>query len=227
MGSKWAARDDAFVGRRICPDFAIRAIRTRGGGKLNALQTAAFGAAACDGVYTRNRAVASGYDVPDVCCHCGAEGDTVHHRVYCCPFTRSAVLSVVPDWLYREGGRASPSSRLWTTGLCPHPAENWPRPAEGFNGLVVGDLDGSEGLTDWDDATTGFGEFLYTDGSCDPGEVRGLSRAGCAAVQTDAEGSRTRAIYLPIPRHLPQSSQAGEYVGVAVARRRAARAPLT
>ncbi len=224
IGAKWSDGDAAFKDRRICPDFAVRAIATRGGGRLTALQTAAFSAAACDGVYTRHRAVANGYDVADVCCHCGAEGDTVHHRVYCCPFTRSAVLAVVPEWLYREGGRASPSSRFWTTGLCPHPADNWPLPAEGFHGLVVGDLNGSEGLVGWEDARTGFGGYLYTDGSCEHGAVRGLSRAGCSAVQTGADGSRTRAIYLPVPRHLPQSSQAGEYVGVAVARRKAARA---
>jgi hypothetical protein len=108
MGALWAGKDASLQGRRICPDLAMRAIATQGAGRLTALQTAAFRAAACDGVYTRRRAVENGYDVEDVCAKCGAEGDTVHHRVFVCPHSREAVLQAVPRWLYREGGRAPP-----------------------------------------------------------------------------------------------------------------------
>ncbi len=224
MGALWANRDASLQGKRVCPDLAMRAIASRGGGRLTALQTAAFRAAACDGVYTRRRAVENGYDVEDVCAKCGAVGDTVHHRVYACPCTRAAVLQVVPQWFYREGGRASPSSRFWSTGIFPHPADDWPRPAAGFEGVVIGSAAGEEGLPEWHDAERGFGGHLYSDGSCDHGVIRGLARAGCAVGQVDDSGERVRAIYLPIPRHLPQTSQSGEFVGVAVARRQAARA---
>ncbi len=223
MGALWAEDDPSLSGRRICPDLVAKAIRSSGGGQLSALQTAALRAAACDGIYTRSRAVANGYDIEDICGKCGMDGDTVHHRVYKCQHSRDAVLRVVPRWLYEEGGKALPSSRFWTTGLFPHPVDNWPLPAEGFNGIVVGATDEEEGLPGWDDPVTGFGHHLYSDGSGAHGVVRGLSRAGCAVSQVDDSGARIRAIYLPVPRHLPQTSQAGEFVGVAVARRKAAR----
>ncbi len=69
----------------------------------------------------------------------------------------------------------------------------------------------------------GFGGDLYSDGSCEHSPIRGLARAACASAEVDAEGKRRRAIYLPVPRHLPQTSQAGEHIGVAVSRRMAAR----
>ncbi len=223
IGAVWSQGDASLVGRRICPDLTTRAIASKCGGRLTALQTGALRAAACNGIYTRHRAHLDGYDIADVCTHCGAEGDTIHHRVYCCPYTRGAVLQQIPAWLYREGGRASPSSRFWTTSLFPHPADRWPRPAATFSGTVVGDTEGNTGLDGWEDEATGFGGYVYTDGSCSHSYIRGLSRAATAAAQVDDQGRRVRAIYLPVPRHLPQTSQAGEHVGVGVARRMSAR----
>ncbi len=219
----WAREDSLFADRSACPDIVMRAVATRGGGHLSAKEVGALRAAACNGIFTRQRARAEGYDIDDVCVHCGAEGDSVHHRTFCCPYTRCAVLQHVPMWLYREGARASPKSRFWSSAVFPHPADIWPRPMEDFNAVVVGDCEGSAGLDGWQDPQTGFGGHLYTDGSCHHHPIRGLARAGSSAVQVNNAGERIRAAYLPVPRHLPQTSQAGENVGVGVARRMAAR----
>ncbi len=224
VAARWAKKDPALEGRRVCADLAMRQIKTACGGKLNGLQLGAYRAAVCGGIYTRHRAVADGYEVDDECIHCGAKGDTVYHRVFNCPHTKAAVLEQVPRWLYEEAGRARPTDIFWSTSLFPHPADDWPRPAADFSGLIVGDEDGSSGLELWADPMEGFGGNVYSDGSCEHSPIRGLSRAAAAAVQVDEHGRRVRAIYLPVPRHLPQTSQAGEHVGVATARRTAARA---
>ncbi len=223
LGARWARDDPKFEGRRICPDVAIKVIRSAGNGRLSAQQLGAYRAAVCGGICTRHRAAASGYLVDDLCTHCGAEGDTVHHRVFCCPHTKAAVLELVPRWLYEEGGRASPKDGFWSTSLFPHPADDWPQPAADFSGVVLGDEGGSSGLDGWNDPVTGFGGDVYSDGSCHHSLIRGLSRAAASSVQVDASGARVRAIHLPIPRHLPQTSQAWEHVGVAVSRRMAVR----
>ncbi len=223
VANRWAKDDTEFDGRRVCADVAVRQIATACGGKLNGMQVGAYRAAVCGGIYTRHRAAADGYAVEDVCPQCGAEGDTVHHRVYCCPHTRAAVLDQVPRWLYEEGGRARPTDRFWNTSLFPHPADVWPQPARDFSGYTVGDEEGSNGSLHWWDAVDGFGDDIYTDGSCEHSPIRGLARAAAAAVQVDGDGRRIRAIFLPVPRHLPQTSQAGEYVAVGTARRMAAK----
>ncbi len=224
VGAVWAETDAEFAGRRICPDVAAKLIMSRCGGRLTAQESGAYRAAVCGGIYTRRRAFLGGYDVEDVCEQCGAEGDTIHHRVYLCPHTRAAVLGVVPRWLYEEGGRAPPASKFWTTGIFPHPVQTWPRPEADFRALVVGDDNGSKGLDGWDSAAVGFGGHLYSDGSCAQNPIRGLARAGCSSAQVDDEGRRVRAVYMPVPSSLPQTSQAGEHLGVAISRQMAARA---
>ncbi len=223
VGAKWAETDKEFVGRRVCPDIAAGLIERRCGGRLTAQQVGAYRAAVCGGIYTRRRAWLGGYEVEDVCDKCGAEGDTVHHRVYLCPHTRAEVLRAVPRWLYEEGRRASPASKFWTTGVFPHPAQTWPRPESEFKALVVGNESGSRGLDGWDCPSVGFGEHLYSDGSCAHHPIRGLARAGASSTQVDEDGRRVRAVYMPVPSSLPQTSQAGEHLGVALSRRMAAR----
>jgi hypothetical protein len=223
IASQWASRDPTFGNRRVCPDVAIKLIKSACGGRLNAIQLGAYRAAVCNGIFTRQRAAENGYIVDNVCTHCGAVGDTIHHRTFCCPHTKAAVLEQIPRWLYEEGGRASPTDLFWSTSIFPHPADGWPRPAADFDGIIVGDEDGASGAEQWYDPTTGFGGWVYTDGSCVHSPIRGLARAAAAAVQVNDSGDRIRAIYLPVPKHLPQTSQAGEYVGVATARRMAVR----
>ncbi len=47
--------------------------------------------------------------------------------------------------------------------------------------------------------------------------IRGLARASCALVACDGDGRPTKTLQLPVPRHLPQTSQAAEHFIAAVA----------
>ncbi len=110
VGRAWAKTDTNFIGRRACIDLAVKAIKDGAKDGLTPIQVGALRAAVCNGIYTRSRAIADGYDIPNQCPECGAFGDTPHHRIYCCPHTEDAVLQRVPRWLYDEGRRASPNN---------------------------------------------------------------------------------------------------------------------
>ncbi len=223
VGRLFARTDHDFIGRRACVDLAVKAVKEGRRNGMSLVQAGALRAAACNGTYTRSRAVADGYSILDECPKCGARGDTPHHRIYGCPETEESVRRVVPRWLYEEGRRANPLSRFWTTAVFPHPGDDWPKPPAVINGhWTFGE--GHEPGGDGSDAEAaqeeeGLGEFVYGDGSCEPNEIRGLSRAAVAVLQADGAGSLVRAFSFPLPRCFPQTSQASEYVMLAQARR--------
>ncbi len=130
VGAKWAISDKEFAGRRICVDLALREM-SRKGNNLTRMQVGAFRSSLCGALMTFSRASRLGYQVEDACPLCGTRGDTVHHRTFKCEKTREAVLNVVPEWLYEEAGRQSPSSLFWTTGVMPHPGDTLPPPHPG------------------------------------------------------------------------------------------------
>ncbi len=236
LGTNWAASDGNFTGRRVCADLAVKVLKHGHREGMTPLQLGALRAAVCRGVYTRSRAVADGYDVENVCSKCGAEGDTPHHRVFCCPCTKDEVLRAIPSWLYEEGRKADPCDLFWTTAVFPHPADDWPRPPAECT-LVWEDGDGVSDEEHEDEAdppvTTStavacssdvalgrkFGGNIYSDGSATLHDIRGLGRAGCGSARVDRSGNVIRAFTVAVPRHLPQSSQAAEHLGVACSRR--------
>ncbi len=145
VGRAWAETDAKFAGRRICADLAVRAIRDGMRHVRDHIEIGALRAAVCGGICTRSRAVANGYAVADECPKCGAAGDTPHHRTYCCPETERAVLRHIPQWVYNEGRRASPSDKFWTTAAFPHPGDLWPRPTATIEGKwTIGDADDND-----------------------------------------------------------------------------------
>ncbi len=235
VARQWAKVDPSFVGRRVCVDLAVKAIRSGVRDGLTPMQVGALRASICNGIYTRSRAKAEGYEVVDECPACGAAGDTPHHRVYGCPHTEDAVLKCVPRWLYDEGRRASPNSRFWVTASFPHPGDDWPKaPAvirgewiHGDGGALDGDGEGGARAAIANDALSigggsaaqGFGGYVYGDGSCEPNDIRGLERAAVAILEATARGELVSAFSFPLPRLFPQTSQASEYVMVAQARR--------
>ncbi len=218
IGEKWQTEDESFRGRRICPDIVRKVANNGSRHGLTALQAGALRAAFCEGIYTRERALHNGYDVENVCAKCGARGDSVHHRTYKCPATRSTVLQYVPRWLYEEGARAAPSEKFWVTGAFPHPADDWPTPQREFTAKWhrCDDEDGCDG--DEADDDDRFGGFIYIDGSCVPNDIRGLARASCSGVQVNGDGRMKRAVTMPIPKGLPQTSQASEFVALGTIR---------
>ncbi len=215
VGGLWKHDDESFDGRRICPDFVKKFLKEAPRKDFTAMQIGAMRAAFCNGIYTRHRAVQNGYDVEDICPRCGACGDTVHHRTFKCPATRSAVLDHVPSWLYEEGGRADPAAKFWSTGAFPHPADIWPQPHGSFTATWHRGGGDEEHRHDDGEEESGFGGRIYTDGSSVPNVIRGLARAACAGVEVNEEGVVVRAFTMPIPRNLPQTSQASEFVGLA------------
>ena len=144
---------------------------------------------------TIQRAHEGGYEVKDVCPVCGAIGDTVRHRTFECPSTAHAVAQAVPQWLIREGRRASNDSLFWNTGVFPHPADVASMPSNGGELLAEVCIDGCWQIADewkgwhegWD---RGFEGFLYGDVSCDTRHVPELKRAACSVFQTSSEASR-------------------------------------
>ncbi len=60
------------------------------------------------------------------------------------------------------------------------------------------------------------GGRIYVDGSCVPSVIRGLARAACAVVELGAAGLPRRIATAHVPRHLPQTPQAAEYLGLAI-----------
>ncbi len=246
MGVKWRESDATYVGRRVCADLAVHAVRPGGG--MSRHHAAIFKSVACGAVMTMSRAVQLGYDVVNLCPLCGEEADTLFHRVYRCRCTSAAVQAAVPAWFWRETQRASAGNRFWTTACFPHPCDLIVGPsnrmetqvelkdvvdealeADGGGGARVRDHPVRDGR-DHDDAAAeprrdadddgsvmGFGGKIYVDGSCKPHVIRGLARATCAVVEATARGLARRVATAAVPRHLPQTPQAGEYLGMAVA----------
>ena len=114
--------------------------------------------------------------------------------------------------------RASPTDQFFTKTIFPHVGDMAPRPAEKmtatYGGLAfdINDNGGEGG-----GATGGLGGHLYVDGSAGVCPVRGMARAACAVIEVDAEGQLLRSVRVPVPRHLPQTSQAAEYMALACA----------
>ncbi len=75
----------------------------------------------------------------------------------------------------------------------------------------------SGGALQADGDLTGISGRAYVDGSCTAPLVRGMARASCAIVQTDGEGTPSKILRVPVPRHLPQTAQAAEFLGLGLA----------
>ncbi len=119
---------EEFSNRRACLD-QVRT-RLRGDAKMTKLEKAAYRSVLCDAVMTCNKACRMGYLVNDECAKCGKKGDTVFHRVWSCddPEVVAARDRVAPRWLQEEAKRRGAGSALYTKGLFPNPADDWPRP---------------------------------------------------------------------------------------------------
>jgi hypothetical protein len=68
-----------------------------------------------------------------------------------------------------------------------------------------------EGKVDWEWDKS---KPIYFDESCFNQKVKGYEVAGGAAIQIDEVGRCTAGVYAPVPRSYPQTSMAGEHVGV-------------
>ncbi len=101
MGKKWALKDENFVGKRLCIDALVAALRRSR--DLTPQQKGAFRSALLGGVLTRHEARMRGYEVDDVCELCGQKRDHVFHRTYRCKGTERAVKAGVTDVVFDRG----------------------------------------------------------------------------------------------------------------------------
>ncbi len=219
LGAKLAVADPAFAARRAATEHIEARMRTDK--TLTAHDKAAYRAVACDAVMTFSKAKRLGYDVTDQCPLCGHVGDTQFHRIWkCChPDAVRARKEAAPSWLLKEVDRLIDADKqlFWTTAFFPHPADVWPRPSAEANAAV--EWSGADGPGDDDRDCDGRPRVqgqLYIDGSCSTGVFPELRRASSSIIQWAADKPEGWRMALPVPRPLPQTPQAAEYVALAV-----------
>ncbi len=206
MGEKWALRNSAFAGKRICIDAAAAALR--GSVDLTPQQKGAFRSVLLGGVMTRHEAAKRGYEVEDECELCGEKGDHVFHRTFRCDGTKQAVMAAVPSWFWAEAQKASASDPFWSTAVVPHPADMVP-PARADYLSWVYNADGTRG----DDPS--MNGDIFIDGSCSTSVFRGLQRAAMAIVDLGEDARPRKIVSVPIWNTLPQTSQSAEFAAFA------------
>ncbi len=213
IGYKCAAADEGFEGRRACLDLAIAA--SRPSRKVTSQQSAAFRAVACGAVWTASRAQELGYVTDGLCALCRKARDTIHHRVYECEETRQTVRGAVPGWFWSEAMRTGAHGPFWTAGLFPHPADIAPRPRSDLYCEVERHRENGEQGAEGEGCADLEGR-VYVDGTCKPSAIRGLARAAVSLIKATKEGAPIKTLQLPVPRGLPQTSQAAEFLAMSV-----------
>ncbi len=208
-----AEDEPRFHARRACIDLVTSAVKNDRG--LSPHQRGIMRGVVCGALMTGSRALRMGYQTCGLCPLCGEALDTLTHRVYQCVHTSAAVKAAVPRWFWEEAVGAAPGNGFWTTGVCPHPADLAPPPCLDLN--IVVDANAGALLGDDDADMVAVGGRIYVDGSCTTPAVRSLARAACAVVQTDEEGRPTKTLQIAVPRHLPQTAQAAEFLGLGIA----------
>ncbi len=119
------------------------------------------------------------------------------------------------QWCWEEAARKAAGDRFWTLGACPNPADLAPQPPTTLDVLVEYK---DEDYRERDGADlVAIGGRACVDGSCTTPTVKGLARASCAVVQTDEAGRPIKVLQAAVPRHLLQTAQSAEYLGIAIA----------
>ncbi len=214
IARRWAVDEPQYQGRRASLDLVVSAVANSK--KLTPFQKGIMRSATCGAVMTGAKAIKMGYRVDGLCALCRQALDTLAHRVYECPCTMDAVSAEVPGWFLDEARRSAATCRFWTTGACPDPGDLAPLPPVGLD-VKVKRLRQSPS-EDASDLIAIAGR-AYIDGSSTTPAFKSLARAACAIVQTTAEGEPTKVLQAAVPRHLPQTAQAAEFLGLGVVMR--------
>ncbi len=221
MARKWAMTCLAYEGRRLCVDLAMAAIKPKQ--SVTPLARGAYRASLCDAIMTMSRAREGGYDVLDECPLCHKKGDTRFHRIYECDKSIEAVAAVVPRWFIEKARRGDHKDPFCVTGAFPHPSDISPPPPQSGIQIVWdnGPADGDNLQADAEEniGSKDFGGYVYIDGSCLQHVIADFTRAGSAVVMVDSVGRPRRRGLVPVPDHLPQTSQTSEGLALEVAMR--------
>ncbi len=213
--------DETFRGRRAAAEHILAQLKADR--KMGPADRAAYMSVACEAVMTHDRAARSGYVVCNACPKCGKGPDTIFHRVWLCQAADvvAARDAVAPPWLRREAERAEHGATrtFWVTGIVPHPADVWPRPADDadaeceWHGMGPPPADARD-----KDGRPRVSGRMYIDGSCTANIFAELRRAGSSIVQWAQDDERGWTVTYPVPRSYPQTPQAGEYLALGLAR---------
>ncbi len=209
VAAKWAGDDPQYAERRACLDLIIYTVNNDK--QLTPYQKGVMRSATCGAIMTGDKAIKMGYKVDGQCPLCGQARDTLAHRIYHCPCTCEAVSAVVPEWFLKEARRASPADRFWTTGVCPNPGDLAPPPPEGMEVKVKRMMQRDD---DGEDELIAVSDRIYIDGSSTTPVIRSMARAATAVVQTTNDGTPVKVLQVAVPRHLPQTAQAAEHLGI-------------
>ncbi len=204
-------------GRRACADLVESYLSGHGPREVTPLQRGILRSAATNSIMTNARAYEAGYDVMDRCPLCDAPGDSVHHRIYHCPHSAEELERELPRWFVSEARARGPRDTFYSTGVFPHPADLWPRPAKD---QCVTTAEGRGIGVDGDDDEGGLGArtgSIFIDGTCTASPIRGIARAASAAVEIDERGEPIREVCMLVPAAVTQTAQAGEHGGLLLA----------
>ncbi len=221
VGQAFAGTDNEFDGRRATAEHV--AAQLRSDRKLGPRDRAAYLSVACNALMTYDRASKCGYIVANKCPKCGEGPDTPFHRVWkcCSPEAVAAREAAAPLWLRREAERAENAhdNIFWVTGFIPHPADIWPRPSDSSDAIFEWSGIGEPAADDRD----AYGKphvkgKIYIDGSCTSNVFSELRRAASSIVQWSYAAPGGWKVHYPVPRTLPQTPQAAEYVALGLTR---------
>ncbi len=209
IAHRWAPDEAVYEGRRACLDLVASAVKNNK--RMTAYQKGVMRSATCGAIMTGAKAVRMGYKTDGMCPLCGLALDTLAHRTYHCPATMHAVEAVVPNWFLQEARRCASTCRFYTTGICPNPGDLAQRPPVGLDVKVKNLVPQPKGNEDDLIALSG---RAYIDGSSTTPTIRSMARAACAIVSTAEDGTPLKVLQAAVPRHLPQTAQAAEFLAL-------------
>jgi len=188
--------------------FARKALRSS---KLSDTEKQCLAAIITNKAWTRDRLFSIGAVDSPMCPHCKKHRDSIQHRTFECENTshiREAVLSSsTARFLLQQGDtkEAEVMCRGWFPRWLTKAGEVCDSNIFAFYSRRGGDRPGMLDFT----------RRLFADGSCFKGTTPESDRAGWAVIEIDDDGELVSAIAAPVPPSLPQSSQAGEFCGLA------------
>ena len=197
---------------RICVDYVRKQLRSS---KVSPKAKGIIKLIACGGAWTKCRAADCGYELASVLCElCGLFKDTLRHRLWQCPVVRDARAEIATEAIIEDALKEDYSPQhvaLFERALLPHPGDRFPRPL-GEGGVVY-----QWQAEDADQEQRFYAGQVFIDGSCYRHAVPELSRAGWGVAVYNNSGELILKAFGPVWAPSPQTSQAGEWTGYALA----------
>ena len=203
---------ESLKGKRVCFDV-IRNFLTAPN-RTSKRDKDIVHAVACNAVWTKVRLKDSGYDVEDTKCDlCGTGEDTLFHRIWQCqaPAVCAARNRAARKGLIDEAIIAGSGNPMYTHGFFPHPGDEIQPPCPTLESECW-HRDGADGCIDGIVRMNG---DIFADGHASRTNVDELNRASWAIVEIDEDDTIVAYARGCVPRYLPQTAQAAEFMAAA------------